>query len=104
MTAEWNSKDIRITISDDGRGFAHQVMDQIGDPYVTTRPSDQHGKTTSDEHVGMGLGFFIAKTFLERSGGTLSMRNKEYPETGAVVQISWPRKLVDTTNEISPAD
>ncbi len=98
VTAKWNSKEVHITISDDGPGFSHQVMDQIGDPYVTTRPSNQHGKTTSDEHVGMGLGFFIAKTFLERSGGTLAMRNKEYPATGAIVEISWPRDIIDIGN------
>ena len=95
VEADWSAKDIRIKISDDGPGFAHNVMDQIGDPYVTTRPSEHADDTPADEHVGMGLGFFIAKTFLERSGGTLELRNKDYPESGAIIEITWPREAID---------
>jgi two-component system sensor histidine kinase RegB len=40
---------------------------------------------------GMGLGFFIAKTLLERSGGTLTMQNRDFPETGAVVEVIFQR-------------
>ena len=43
-------------------------------------------------HEGMGLGFFIAKTLLERSGATVSLANSPYPDHGAIVRISWPRR------------
>jgi two-component system sensor histidine kinase RegB len=43
----------------------------------------------------MGLGFFIAKTLLERSGAAVSLANRPAPEHGAVVQVVWPRNLVD---------
>jgi two-component system sensor histidine kinase RegB len=43
----------------------------------------------------MGLGFFIAKTLLERSGATVSLANRPLPEHGAVIQLSWPRSIVD---------
>ena len=43
----------------------------------------------------MGLGFFIAKTLLERSGATVSLANRPAPEHGAVVHIVWPRSLID---------
>jgi two-component system sensor histidine kinase RegB len=46
-------------------------------------------------HEGMGLGFFIAKTLLERSGATVSLANRPLPEHGAVIQLSWPRSMVD---------
>ena len=39
----------------------------------------------------MGLGFFIAKTLLERSGATLELANRPLPQGGAVVTVSWPR-------------
>jgi two-component system sensor histidine kinase RegB len=39
----------------------------------------------------MGLGIFIAKTLLERTGASLSVKNRELPETGAVVRMHWPR-------------
>jgi two-component system sensor histidine kinase RegB len=39
----------------------------------------------------MGLGFFIAKTLLERSGATVSLENRPAPATGAIARVSWPR-------------
>ena len=39
----------------------------------------------------MGLGFFIAKTLLERSGAMVALDNRPWPEHGAVVKVSWPR-------------
>jgi len=43
----------------------------------------------------MGLGFFIAKTLLERSGATVSLANRPQPEHGAIIQLNWPRSSVD---------
>jgi len=37
------------------------------------------------------LGFFIAKTLLERSGATLGFENREFPERGAVITVRWSR-------------
>jgi two-component system sensor histidine kinase RegB len=42
---------------------------------------------------GLGLGLFIAKTLLERSGATLDFRNSSGLGEGAIVQISWPRTV-----------
>ena len=53
------------------------MIDQLGEPYVTTRRLDAQ---PSDEHGGLGLGFFIAKTLLERSGATLSFPTASCPE------------------------
>ena len=44
---------------------------------------------------GLGLGFFIAKTLLERSGATISLDNRERPQRGAIVKISWPREVFE---------
>ncbi len=44
---------------------------------------------------GLGLGLFIAKTLLERSGARLDFSNRSAPETGAHVTISWPREKMD---------
>ena len=40
---------------------------------------------------GLGLGLFIAKTLLERSGATIRFRNSPERGEGAVVEIVWPR-------------
>ena len=43
------------------------------------------------EASGLGLGFFIAKTLLERSGATLDFKNRAFPDRGAIVSVRWGR-------------
>ncbi len=95
VEAGWNSKEVVVTVSDDGPGFAPEIMDTLGDPYVTTRASGQRSAITGKEASGLGLGFFIAKTLLERSGAKLSFKNRKAPETGAIVRVVWPRAAFD---------
>jgi two-component system sensor histidine kinase RegB len=52
------------------------------------------------ERAGLGLGFFIAKTLLERSGAEVSLQNRVKPATGAIVRIVWPRAAYETTNQV----
>jgi len=40
---------------------------------------------------GLGLGLFIAKTLLERSGASVSFRNSTEQGEGAIVDIVWSR-------------
>jgi two-component system sensor histidine kinase RegB len=63
-------------------------MDRIGEPYVTSR---RRSPEQADVPAGLGLGFFIAKTLLERSGATLNFENRKGRAHGAIVRIRWPR-------------
>ena len=89
VDAKWNDDAVEVTITDDGPGFAPEIMGRIGEPYVTSRPGHPHD--TGDEPVGLGLGFFIAKTLLERAGATVSFKNQAQPDQGAVVRLRWSR-------------
>jgi two-component system sensor histidine kinase RegB len=91
VEARWSADDVSIVIADDGAGFPPYVLEQLGEPFVTTRPSRSLERETPDEHIGMGLGFFIAKTLLERSGARLDLANRAGPDAGAVVTVTWPR-------------
>jgi two-component system sensor histidine kinase RegB len=91
VIAEWTNDTVSVTISDDGPGFAPEIMDRIGDPYVTSR-RQRRMNVGSPTGGGLGLGFFIAKTLLERSGATLEFRNRAAPEHGAVVEVHWGRR------------
>lgn len=87
--AQWDEEAVEVSISDDGPGFAPDILVRIGEPYVTTRrrkPND-----VNDEPTGLGLGFFIAKTLLERSGATLSFQNRAAPDRGATIILRWRR-------------
>jgi two-component system sensor histidine kinase RegB len=91
VEARWTKDQVSIVIADDGDGFPPYVLEQLGEPYVTTRPAHTDRQDHADEHIGMGLGFFIAKTLLERSGATLALANRPLPKGGAIVTVSWPR-------------
>jgi two-component system sensor histidine kinase RegB len=90
VAASWSSDDVAVTIIDDGPGFAPEIMERIGEPYVTSRPQER--QQVGGEASGLGLGFFIAKTLLERSGATLDFENRAFPDRGAMVRVHWGRR------------
>jgi two-component system, sensor histidine kinase RegB len=96
ITARWSAREVTITIADDGPGVPPDVLDALGEPYITTRPSRQPGHAKDGAPSGLGLGFFIAKTLLERSGATVTLENREWPAHGAVVKASWPRSAFES--------
>ncbi len=106
IQAEWSASAITVRITDDGPGFAPDMMERLGEPYVTTRrPRDgQDAGSLSHEaegQHGMGLGFFIAKTLLERTGASLTIANAGLGARtsrlgGAIVTIQWPVSAVSS--------
>jgi two-component system sensor histidine kinase RegB len=96
IIADWNKDEIRLAIVDDGPGFAPHIIGRLGDPYVTTRARNQTVETNG-ETEGLGLGFFIAKTLLERYDAALRLENRHLPEKGAVVTITLERAGWDPT-------
>lgn len=96
VTAAWGSSGLVVTIADDGPGFPAEIMDNIGEPYVTTRPAETEDGVLDEDSTGLGLGFFIAKTLLERSGATVGLANRTRGGAGAVVTVSWPRAVIVT--------
>jgi two-component system sensor histidine kinase RegB len=92
ISVQWDADDVSITISDDGPGFAPEVLSRLGEPYVTQRRVEARGPDSDDDTVfGLGLGFFIAKTLLERSGARLSLTNQAPPLHGATIKVTWNR-------------
>jgi two-component system sensor histidine kinase RegB len=89
VIADRTDENVAVIISDDGPGFAPEIMDRIGEPYV--RSSKRRRMNAGSETTGLGLGFFIAKTLLERSGATVEFENRAYPDRGAVIRIRWDR-------------
>src|SRR5471030_342609 len=85
VDAQWSEETIAVTISDDGPGFAPEIMGRIGEPYVTSRK--RNANEPDELPAGLGLGVFIAKTLLERSGATLAFENRSFPERGAIVTV-----------------
>jgi two-component system sensor histidine kinase RegB len=97
IEAQWTASLVEIAIMDDGPGFPPDLIDTLGEPYVTTRASG--GRMGDRDSNGMGLGFFIANTLLERSGADVELANREAPGRGAIVRITWPRSAFDAPVE-----
>jgi len=100
IAASWSEAQISLTIEDDGPGFAPEIFERIGEPYVTSRPghhalgeTEMGPRGSLDEHEGMGLGFFIAKVLLEQTGGVVKAVNPA--SGGARVSINWARGIID---------
>jgi len=90
IDARWSQTTVSISIADDGPGFAPELIETLGEPYISTRRQNAL-KQQRSRAGGLGLGFFIAKTLLERSGAQISLENRQKPEHGAIVTVSWPR-------------
>ena len=94
VNAWWNDKTVEILISDDGPGIAPDVLKRIGEPYLSRRRGQDEAQ---EGRTGLGLGIFIARTLLERTGAKVSFANRTFPEHGAVVQIVWPRSRFEAS-------
>jgi len=90
VTVTHDQDRVEISIDDDGPGFAPDVLAQIGVPFMNRR-----NRLDREKAGGLGLGLFIAKTLLERSGAQLEFSNRTPPATGAHVKVSWPREKMD---------
>jgi two-component system sensor histidine kinase RegB len=103
IEAHWSQDTVTLRIMDDGLGFPPQLLGRIGDPFVRRRKT-AIDRSQRPEYEGMGLGLFIAKTLLERSGAELTFANGSDPyaigdidanHVGAIVEVVWPRGKID---------
>jgi len=84
VTTAWTTREITVEVVDDGPGFTQAMLARIGEPYISSRGGDgQH----------MGLGIFIARSLLERTGARLAFGN--LAEGGAQVMVEWPRTALE---------
>ena len=80
-----------VTVRDDGPGFPARLFDHLGEP-GPRRAGRMRGRGG-----GMGMGLFIARTLLERTGARIDFRNARDEGRrggarggGAIVDIVWP--------------
>ena len=102
VVGQWDNKLLRVSILDDGPGFSAQEMARIGDPFMRRR-RPQSAPKRRPGYEGMGLGLFIAKTLLERSGAELTFANAPgadhtvngLPDAGgAMITVTWPSSMI----------
>jgi len=82
---QWTKDNVSLTVTDDGKGFSPNILNRLGEPYTTSRERPSQAG-------GLGLGLFIAKTLLERSGAQISLGNSDRKQKGAQIYINWPRE------------
>ena len=102
----WDKAHLKVHVGDDGPGYPAHLIGRIGDPFMRKRG---HIDPARPGYEGMGLGLFIAKTLLERTGAQLTFANGSEWEkendvpvekarpTGAIVEVVWDRKTLEVT-------
>lgn len=70
---------LQIEVVDHGEGMPYEVLSRLGEPFFTTKEPGR----------GMGLGIFLARSVIERLGGTLALRS--IPGRGTLVTVRLPR-------------
>ncbi len=78
---DYNKNDLKISITDDGLGFSKDIIDKLGEPYI------------SKNSQGMGLGIFIAKNLIENMGGNINLFNSKHDN--AVVEITFDNSILN---------
>ena len=127
-----NAGELRIAVGDDGPGFSPDILPRLGEPYVSTRrrgarrepgpesgpePGSESGSESGGEYEGMGLGLFIARTLLERTGARVAFANggdarrrraidpDAPPELtnppGAIIEMVWPESILVTPKDVA---
>ncbi|CUH38823.1 Sensor histidine kinase RegB [Jannaschia seosinensis] len=93
IDGRWSSDRIIVRIIDDGPGYPPEVLFRLGDPFLRSR--------RRRDYEGMGLGLFIAKTLLARTGAALAFdngsapgRNRPPTRGGAIAEVVWPRQRI----------
>jgi two-component system sensor histidine kinase RegB len=89
VIARWDEREVLIRIEDDGPGFRADLLPRLGEPYL-------HRRGRKARQGGLGLGLFIARTLLERSGASIRFGNANPPERGARAQARWSRADFET--------
>ncbi|GLQ35620.1 sensor histidine kinase RegB [Amylibacter marinus] len=104
VNIQWDRTYLHISIGDNGRGYPYEYLSRIGDPFL--RRSKAKKNPDRPEYEGMGLGLFIAKTLLERTGAQLEFTNANSGKLdaglsehmagrrGAVATVRWPLELL----------
>ena len=133
IDVSWTETALRIAVGDDGPGFRADILGRLGDPYVRRRDGARFGPAAPPPEAqgdgrkgyeGMGLGLFIAKTLLERTGARVSFANgsargkgdrggrsgaqavgaSDFARpTGAVVEAIWPRDAMAPPSDLQRA-
>lgn len=70
---------IEISINDDGPGIPSKVMENMGEPFISTRKDS------------MGLGIFLANAAVQRLGGTIEMFNLKIGGALTLIKLPLPK-------------
>lgn len=100
VDVKWTQTLVTVRVLDDGPGYPPDLLGRIGDPFIK-RGQKQKKDASRPEYEGMGLGLFIAKTLLERSGAEINFSNgsnryagKVSERRGAIAEVNWPVEAI----------
>ncbi len=75
VSIRWDDREAILTICDDGPGLAPEIQNKLGQPITSEKPG------------GTGLGIFLAKTSIERLGGSVRIDTEKHNGTRVTVRL-----------------
>ncbi|MGH8656050.1 MAG: ATP-binding protein [Gammaproteobacteria bacterium] len=78
LHASWTPEALQIQIHDRGKGIPGGLVERVGSAFVSTKGPDK----------GMGLGLYLARSTLNRLGGTVQLTPR--PDRGVTASIVLP--------------
>ncbi len=79
VAVSWTQSMSQIEINDNGPGLPQAKINELGKPFISTKPS------------GLGIGLFLAYAAIERMGGQLKVHN--LPTRGTSVTVALPDRV-----------
>ncbi len=76
-----NSRQLEISIKDDGPGIPAEVMERVGQPFISM----------NKDH--MGLGIYLANAAVQRLGGSIEMFNVKNSGAQTTIRIPLPEQV-----------
>jgi two-component system sensor histidine kinase RegB len=78
VRVRWTAQELMLDVLDRGPGVPASVLEHVGEPFFTTKAAGE----------GMGLGLFLARSTVERLGGSVVLANRS--GGGAVCSLRLP--------------
>lgn len=91
LTADTEAKRLRLEVRDEGPGMSPDVISRAGEPFFTTKGVG----------AGMGLGLFLARSVIERLGGSLELESDEGRGTLARIFLPLAQKSTSSSGRWS---
>lgn len=79
---------LKLDITDNGCGLQESIVETVFESFVTTKPRGR----------GTGLGLFVCRQIMTELGGSVTIRQRSLPASGAILSVTFPAPAIELTH------